>query len=100
MTEPVDHPVGPYADQETPDLRSPGRYLWWLVTRQRRRVAAGALLGSSWMICLTLPPYLLSRAIDDGLRPGGRSALAGFGSRHWWVSECSTPGWPSCGTAR
>ncbi|WP_411086277.1 ABC transporter ATP-binding protein [Streptomyces sp. 061-3] len=78
MTEPVDHPVGPYVDQETPDLRSPGRYLWWLVTRQRRRVAAGALLGSSWMIFLTLPPYLLSRAIDDGLRPGGRSALAGW----------------------
>ncbi|MFF0284655.1 ABC transporter transmembrane domain-containing protein [Streptomyces sp. NPDC005262] len=78
MTEPVDRPVGPYADQGTPDLRGPGRYLWWLVTRQRRRVAAGALLGSSWMICLTLPPYLLSRAIDDGLRTGGRSALAGW----------------------
>ncbi|MFE7790714.1 ABC transporter transmembrane domain-containing protein [Streptomyces sp. NPDC057460] len=78
MTEPVDQPVGPYADQETPDLRSPGRYLWWLVTRQWRRVAAGALLGSSWMICLTLPPYLLSRAIDDGLQPGGRSALVGW----------------------
>lgn len=78
MTEPVDQPVGPYADQETPDLRSPGRYLWWLVTRQWRRVAAGALLGSSWMICLTLPPYLLSRAIDGGLQPGGRSALVGW----------------------
>ncbi|MFB7208450.1 ABC transporter transmembrane domain-containing protein [Streptomyces sp. NPDC056255] len=30
------------------------------------------------MVCLTLPPYLLSRAIDDGLQPGRWSALAGW----------------------
>ncbi|MFF8918528.1 ABC transporter transmembrane domain-containing protein [Streptomyces sp. NPDC015032] len=30
------------------------------------------------MVCLTLPPYLLSRAIDDGLRPGRWPALAGW----------------------
>ncbi|MFC9244691.1 ABC transporter transmembrane domain-containing protein [Streptomyces sp. NPDC057136] len=62
----------------TPDCRSAARYLWWLVTSQRRRVAAGALLGSAWMVCLTLPPYLLSRAIDDGLEPGQWPALAGW----------------------
>ena len=62
----------------TPDCRSAARYLWWLVTSQRRRVAAGALLGSAWMVCLTLPPYLLSRAIDDGLEPGHWPALAGW----------------------
>lgn len=50
------------------DVRGPLRYLWWLVRRQKRRVAAGALLGSSWMVGLTLPPYLLSQAIDLGLR--------------------------------
>ncbi|WP_443043965.1 ABC transporter transmembrane domain-containing protein [Streptomyces sp. NBC_00322] len=61
-----------------PDSRSAGRYLWWLVTSQRRRVAAGALLGSLWMVCLTLPPYLLSRAIDEGLRPGDFGALTGW----------------------
>lgn len=61
-----------------PDCRSAGRYLWWLVTSQRRRVAAGALLGSTWMVCLTLPPYLLSRAIDDGLETGRWSVLAGW----------------------
>ncbi|MGW1409347.1 ABC transporter transmembrane domain-containing protein [Streptomyces sp. NPDC002403] len=54
------------------------RYLWWLIVCQRRRVAAGSLLGSAWMVCLTLPPYLLSRAIDDGLQPGRWSALAGW----------------------
>ncbi|MGW6144953.1 ABC transporter transmembrane domain-containing protein [Streptomyces sp. NPDC055140] len=65
-------------DPGTPDCRSAIRYLSWLITRQRRRIAAGALLGSAWMVCLTLPPYLLSRAIDDGLEPGHWSALVGW----------------------
>ncbi|MET9659314.1 ABC transporter ATP-binding protein [Streptomyces sp. NPDC006510] len=67
-----------YMDPGTPDCRSAMRYLWWLITSQRRRIAAGALLGSAWMLCLTLPPYLLSRAIDDGLEPGQQSALVGW----------------------
>lgn len=67
-----------YMDPGVPDRRSAGRYLWWLATSQRGRVAAGATFGSVWMIGLTLPPYLLSRAIDDGLVPGDRGALAGW----------------------
>lgn len=67
-----------YMDPGTPDCRSAVRYLWWLITSQHRRIAAGALLGSAWMVCLTLPPYLLSRAIDDGLEPGQWSALVGW----------------------
>ncbi|MEV1177539.1 ABC transporter transmembrane domain-containing protein, partial [Nonomuraea sp. NPDC049784] len=63
----------------TPDCRSAGRYLWWLVTSQRGRIAVGAILGTAWMVCLTLPPYVLSRAIDDGLTPGRWDVLA------WWV---------------
>ncbi|MEQ4722871.1 ABC transporter ATP-binding protein [Nonomuraea sp. B19D2] len=65
-------------DPGTPDCRSAGRYLWWLVTSQRGRIAVGAILGSAWMVCLTLPPYVLSRAIDDGLTPGRWDALAGW----------------------
>ncbi|MFJ8749978.1 ABC transporter transmembrane domain-containing protein [Streptomyces sp. NPDC102441] len=65
-------------DPGTPDCRSAARYLWWLITSQRRRVAAGALLGSAWMACLALPPYLLSRAIDDGLEQGQWSVLVGW----------------------
>ncbi|QEV16506.1 ABC transporter transmembrane domain-containing protein [Streptomyces alboniger] len=65
-------------DPGTPDRRGPARYLWWLTVSQRRRVAAGALLGSAWMIGLTLPPYLLSRAIDDGLRTGDQRTLVGW----------------------
>ncbi|MCX4728188.1 ABC transporter ATP-binding protein [Streptomyces sp. NBC_01306] len=63
------------ADPGTPDSRSARRYLWWLVVVQRRRIVAGALLGSAWMIGLTLPPYLLSRAIDGGLRAGSPGTL-------------------------
>ncbi|TDC02096.1 ABC transporter ATP-binding protein [Nonomuraea longispora] len=65
-------------DPGVPDGRSAGRYLWWLVTSQRGRVAAGALLGTAWTICLTLAPYLLSRAIDDGLAQGDGPALSGW----------------------
>ncbi|MFD4987171.1 ABC transporter transmembrane domain-containing protein [Streptomyces sp. NPDC058374] len=65
-------------DPGAPDRRSAGRYLWWLVTSQRRRITAGALLGSAWMVCLTLPPYVLSRAIDDGLVPGRWPVLLGW----------------------
>ncbi|WP_331750426.1 MULTISPECIES: ABC transporter ATP-binding protein [unclassified Streptomyces] len=77
----------------TPDHRSALRYLWWLVTSQRRRIAAGALFGSAWMLCLALPPYLLSRAIDDGLEPGRWNtlvswvaALVGVGVLNAWLA--------------
>jgi ABC-type multidrug transport system fused ATPase/permease subunit len=56
----------------------PLRYLWWLVTSQRRRAVAGALLGTAWMVNLTLPPYLLARVVDDGLAPGRPLVLAGW----------------------
>ncbi|WP_406479945.1 ABC transporter ATP-binding protein [Streptomyces platensis] len=63
-----------------PDHRSAGRYVWWLVVSQRGRVAAGATYGSLWMVGLMLPPYVLSRAIDEGLVPGRLPVLLG------WVS--------------
>ncbi|BFV59657.1 ABC transporter ATP-binding protein [Kitasatospora sp. CMC57] len=58
----------PYEFPGVPDHRSPLRFLWWLTTSQRRRVVLGTLLGTGWMCALMLPPYLLSRAIDEGLR--------------------------------
>ncbi|MEV3855906.1 ABC transporter ATP-binding protein [Streptomyces sp. NPDC050095] len=70
--------VPPGPDPGTPDLRGPVRYLYWLTVCQRRRVGAGALLGSLWMVGLTLPPYVLSRAIDDGLLAGDDRALYGW----------------------
>ncbi|WP_079143383.1 ABC transporter transmembrane domain-containing protein [Streptomyces luteocolor] len=70
--------AAPSTDPGSPDRRGAGHYLWWVTVSQRRRVAVGALLGSAWMVCLTFPPYVLSRAIDDGLRPGSRTALVGW----------------------
>lgn len=55
---------------DEPERRGPWRYLWWLVVRQRGRAATGALFGSVGMVGLALPPYVLSRAIDDGLAAG------------------------------
>ncbi|WP_328691713.1 ABC transporter ATP-binding protein/permease [Streptomyces phaeochromogenes] len=70
--------VDAYGDPGTPDCRGGARYLWWLVARQPGRAAAGALLGTVWMVIRALTPYLLARAIDDGLEPGDRAALAGW----------------------
>lgn len=68
----------PHADPGVPDARGPGRYLWWLVVRQRGRVALGALFGSVWMILLMAPPFLVARAIDAGLRARDVGALVGW----------------------
>ena len=47
-----------------PDLRGPLRFLLWSARCQRRRVLAGSVWSSLWMVSLALPTYLLSRAID------------------------------------
>ncbi|MEW2147002.1 ABC transporter ATP-binding protein [Micromonospora vinacea] len=52
------------------------RYLWWLVRCQPWRVLRGSLLGTAWMIGLSARPYLIYRAVDDGLRAGDTRALA------------------------
>lgn len=65
----------PHADPGTPDARGPGRYLLWLIRKQPGRVALGFLFGSTWMIGMVVPPYLLARAIDDGLRPRDTTML-------------------------
>ncbi|GGV73949.1 ABC transporter [Streptomyces griseoloalbus] len=70
--------IDAYEDPGTPDGRGGARYLWWLVLRQPGRCAAGAVLGSVWMVLLAATPYLMSRAVDDGLEPGDMGALAGW----------------------
>lgn len=51
------------------------RFLWFLVRSQTSRVAAGATFGTLWMVGLAVPPYLISRAIDDGMWHGHSTAL-------------------------
>ncbi|MDT0609358.1 ABC transporter ATP-binding protein [Streptomyces lancefieldiae] len=68
--------IDAYEDPGTPDPRGGWRYLGWLVRRQWRRCAAGAVLASVWMVLLAATPYLMARAIDHGLVPGDPGALA------------------------
>ncbi len=57
------------------NIRTPFRFLLWLVASQKGRIATGASLGILWMLGLSVPPYLLSRAIDDGLAGNDDTAL-------------------------
>ncbi|MGW0333066.1 ABC transporter ATP-binding protein [Streptomyces sp. NPDC003011] len=85
--------IDAYEDPGTADCRGGWRYLWWLVLRQPGRSAAGALLGSVWMVLLAATPYLMARAVDEGLEAGDMGALARWtgllvlvGVFHAWLS--------------
>ncbi len=65
-------------DPGEPDVRSPLRFLVWLATSQLRRSLAGTFFGTAWMLGLTVQPYLLSRAVDDGLRTGRTGTVLGW----------------------
>ncbi|KUL42012.1 ABC transporter transmembrane domain-containing protein [Streptomyces regalis] len=70
--------IDAYEDPGEPDCRGGARYLWWLVTQQAGRSALGALISAVWMVLLAAAPYLLSRAVDEGLAPGDYAALAAW----------------------
>ena len=57
------------------DLAGPLRFLFWLARSQSRRIALGGVLGTLWMVGLAVPPWVLSRAVDEGLVAGDTSAL-------------------------
>ena len=67
-------------------MKAAARYLCRLAWAQKGRVTLGATLGTLWMVGLTLPPYLLSRAIDDNLAPGWVLALLGAGLVNAWLA--------------
>lgn len=71
--------IDAYEEPGTPDCRGGWRFLWWLVLRQPGRAVSGALLSSVWMVLMAAAPYLMSRAVDDGLVPGHLGTLA------WWT---------------
>ncbi|MGI5214536.1 ABC transporter ATP-binding protein [Plantactinospora sp. CA-290183] len=68
-------PQVPHPEPGAPDLRGPLWYIWWLVRCQPWRVLRGGLVGTAWMVGLTARPYLVARAIDDGLRARDSRAL-------------------------
>ncbi|MEU6381542.1 ABC transporter ATP-binding protein [Streptomyces sp. NPDC046909] len=85
--------IDAYEDPGTPDARGGWWYLLWLVRCQLGRCAAGAVIASTWMVLLAATPYLMAKAIDEGLEPGDMAALAGWsvalfvvGSFNAWLS--------------
>jgi ABC-type multidrug transport system fused ATPase/permease subunit len=70
--------AGRFTAPRSRDIQGPAWFLLWLITSQRGRIAAGAMWGSLWMIGLAALPYLLSRAIDDGLAADNAGALLGW----------------------
>ncbi|MDN3024969.1 ABC transporter ATP-binding protein [Streptomyces sp. S.PB5] len=85
--------IDAYEDPGTPDIRGGWWYLWWLVRRQPGRCALGSLIASVWMVLLAATPYLMAKAIDEGLEPGRMGALVGWsavlfavGSFNAWLS--------------
>ncbi|MEU3249341.1 ABC transporter ATP-binding protein [Streptomyces sp. NPDC006997] len=70
--------IDAYEEPGTPDCRSGGRYLWWLVRAQAGRSVGAAGLGVVSLGVAAVAPYLLARAIDDGLAPGDMGVLGGW----------------------
>lgn len=52
-----------------PDTRSPRRLLGWLLGQQWDLVLAGCVVSLLWMLPAALTPWVLGRAIDEGIVP-------------------------------
>ncbi|ADD40136.1 ABC transporter ATP-binding protein [Stackebrandtia nassauensis] len=73
-------PLPPHADPGTPDARSPGRYLWWLLWKQPSRVFLGAFWGIVSSVGIASLPFFMGKAVDEGLRARALEPLA------WWTA--------------
>ena len=65
----------PAADPGVPNLDSPGRFLARLIRLQLGTVLVGMVFGVVWMGCYALVPYVVGRAIDEGLTGGDTDRL-------------------------
>ena len=70
-TLPLDHPG-------VADHRSAARFLWWVVTGQKRTLLGGMLLGIVWMLCQAVMPAVIGATIDHGITTKDTSALLGW----------------------
>ena len=68
------------AEPGAPDVRSPSRFLFWLMRSMGWVVPAMTLAALSWLVPGSLTPWLLGRAIDAGIL--GRDPMATLG----WVA--------------
>ncbi|WP_026531901.1 ABC transporter ATP-binding protein [Arthrobacter sp. H41] len=68
--------VFPYPDPGPPNIASPTRYLAWLASKQKGTLCAGILFGAVLMAAQAAMPFLLGRAIDEGILAGDPAALS------------------------
>lgn len=61
-----------------PDLRSPARFLLWHLRRQADVVATATFLGVLWQLPLTVGPWLVGRAVDEGILARSAPATAAY----------------------
>lgn len=65
----------PLADPGTPDVRSPGRYLWWVAMGQKATLSGGVFFGVVAMVAQSVMPAIIGRAIDEGVAAGNVDRL-------------------------
>ena len=68
----------PGADGEVatrPDTRSPGAFLRWHLRQQPGVIAAATVVGFLWQLPLTLGPFLVGKAVDQGILAGSSADL-------------------------
>jgi ABC-type multidrug transport system fused ATPase/permease subunit len=59
-----------------PDLRSPGRFIWWLARLQWRTLVLGISFGIAWMLTNAALPVVIGRTVDAGIVARDGTALA------------------------
>lgn len=59
-----------------PDLRSPARFLLWMMRVQRGVMLTEVFVSLGWFLAPALSPYVIGRAVDDGLLRGDLGATA------------------------
>ena len=72
------HPLPGESPTPAPDLRSPARFLLWLMRQQREVVATATLVGILWQLPLTVGPWLVGRAVDQGILAESVAATWGW----------------------
>jgi ABC-type multidrug transport system fused ATPase/permease subunit len=67
--------VLPLADPGVPDVRSPMRFLIWVVNGQRATLTGGMAFGIIWMCGQATVPFVVGRGIDEGITGHSTHAL-------------------------
>jgi len=61
-------------DAAQPDTRSPRHFLWWIVRLEGSLAVLGMFMAMVWMLPQILGPWMVGRAIDDGIVSGDSGA--------------------------